>query len=134
LEITGNKKLIGTNTPAGNQALKVCSLAFAEVAIPERGCRQFHMRKISAAYRGAFQLVRRLGGLDGSESFTITGIEELNSGSVPQKVRVVAEATSHSSSTGEPVSFDAMVRIDTPAEADYFRNGGILQYVLRQLL
>jgi len=73
-------------------------------------------------------------GLDGSESFTITGIEELNSGSVPQKVRVVAEATSHSSSTGEPVSFDAMVRIDTPAEADYFRNGGILQYVLRQLL
>ena len=32
------------------------------------------------------------------------------------------------------VSFDAIVRIDTPGEADYYRNGGIMQYVLRSLL
>ena len=73
-------------------------------------------------------------GLDGTESFSISGIEELNDGSVPHTVRVVAPSTSHSSSADTSVSFEARVRIDTPAEADYFRNGGILQYVLRQLL
>ena len=73
-------------------------------------------------------------GLEGTESFSISGIEELNDGSVPHTVRVVAQSTSHSSSADTSVSFEARVRIDTPAEADYFRNGGILQYVLRQLL
>ena len=73
-------------------------------------------------------------GLEGTESFSISGIEELNDGSVPHTVDVVAQSTSHSSSADTSVSFEARVRIDTPAEADYFRNGGILQYVLRQLL
>ena len=73
-------------------------------------------------------------GLQGTESFSISGIEELNDGSVPHTVHVVAQSTSHSSSADTSVSFEARVRIDTPAEADYFRNGGILQYVLRQLL
>jgi len=73
-------------------------------------------------------------GLEGTESFSISGIEELNDGSVPHTVHVVAQSTSHSSSADTSVSFEAPVRIDTPAEADYFRNGGILQYVLRQLL
>jgi len=73
-------------------------------------------------------------GLEGTESFSISGIEELNDGSVPHTVHVVAQSTSHSSSADTSVSFEARVRIDTPAEADYFRNGGILQYVLRQLL
>ena len=63
-------------------------------------------------------------GLTGEEVFSITGIEELNSGSTPKKVKVVA---------GEK-SFNAIVRIDTPGEADYFRHGGIMQYVLRSLL
>jgi aconitate hydratase len=35
---------------------------------------------------------------------------------------------------GDTVEFDAVVRIDTPGEADYYRNGGILQYVLRNML
>ena len=35
---------------------------------------------------------------------------------------------------GETVNFDAVVRIDTPGEADYYRNGGILQYVLRRMM
>ena len=73
-------------------------------------------------------------GLEGTESFSISGIEELNDGSVPHTVHVVAQSTSHSSSADTSVSFEARVRIDTPAEADYFRNGGILHYVLRQLL
>lgn len=73
-------------------------------------------------------------GLDGTESFHIEGIETLNEGTVPATVRVVAEGTEHSEPGRTSVVFDALVRIDTPAEADYFRNGGILQYVLRQLL
>ena len=73
-------------------------------------------------------------GLEGTEIFSISGIEALNDGSVPHTVHVVAQSTSHSSSADTSVSFEARVRIDTPAEADYFRNGGILQYVLRQLL
>jgi len=47
---------------------------------------------------------------------------------------VVATSSAHSAKQRDPVTFEARVRIDTPAEADYFRNGGILQYVLRQLL
>jgi aconitate hydratase len=63
-------------------------------------------------------------GLTGEETFDITGVTELNEERTPKTVRVTA---------GE-VSFDAVVRIDTPGEADYYRNGGIMQYVLRSLL
>jgi aconitate hydratase len=73
-------------------------------------------------------------GLDGTEVVTITGIDELNSGPSPQTVRVVAMPSDLSPSGKSPVEFDAVVRIDTPGEADYYRNGGILQYVLRSLV
>ncbi|HZL74924.1 MAG TPA: aconitate hydratase AcnA [Propionibacteriaceae bacterium] len=63
-------------------------------------------------------------GLTGEETFDITGITELNEGDTPETVKV---------SAGE-VTFDAVVRIDTPGEADYYRNGGIMQYVLRSLI
>ncbi len=63
-------------------------------------------------------------GLEGTETFDIEGIGAMNDGPVPATVRVTA---------GE-VSFDAPVRIDTPGEADYYRHGGIMQYVLRSLL
>ena len=62
-------------------------------------------------------------GLTGDEEFTITGITALNDGETPRTVRVKA---------GD-VEFDATVRIDTPGEANYYRNGGIMQYVLRSL-
>ena len=67
-------------------------------------------------------------GLDGTETFSITGLTTLNDGVTPRVVSVTADRED-----GTVVSFDATVRIDTPGEADYFRNGGILQYVLRQL-
>ena len=67
--------------------------------------------------------------LDGTEVFDITGIEELNTGKTPKTVHVKATKTD-----GSAVEFDAVVRIDTPGEADYYRNGGILQYVLRNML
>lgn len=73
-------------------------------------------------------------GLDGTEEFSIEGIVALNDGPVPATVRVSANPTAHSAAGKAPVIFDAVVRIDTPAEADYYRNGGILQYVLRSLL
>ena len=73
-------------------------------------------------------------GLDGTEEFSFEGIEELNEGRTPRTVRVVAKPTSHSAAGKQTVEFDAVVRIDTPGEADYYRNGGILQYVLRSLL
>jgi aconitate hydratase len=73
-------------------------------------------------------------GLDGTEEFEITGIEELNEGRTPKTVRVVAKPTNHSLAGKPVVEFDAVVRIDTPGEADYYRNGGILQYVLRSLV
>ncbi|MFM6963919.1 MAG: aconitate hydratase AcnA [Micrococcales bacterium] len=73
-------------------------------------------------------------GLDGTEVFEITGIEELNSGKTPKTVRVIANPSAHSSAGKTAVEFDAVVRIDTPGEADYYRNGGILQYVLRSLV
>ena len=63
-------------------------------------------------------------GLTGSEEFSVVGIEALNTGGVPKTLKVIA---------GDK-SFDAVVRIDTPGEADYFRHGGIMQYVLRSLL
>jgi aconitate hydratase len=73
-------------------------------------------------------------GLDGTESINIVGIEQLNSGSTPKTVRVIATPTENSAPGRSPVGFDAVVRIDTPGEADYYRNGGILQYVLRSLV
>lgn len=73
-------------------------------------------------------------GLDGTEVFSITGVEELNNGVTPKTVRVSASPSAHSSAGKPAVEFDAVVRIDTPGEADYYRNGGILQYVLRSLV
>jgi aconitate hydratase len=67
--------------------------------------------------------------LDGTETFDIAGITALNDGSTPRTVKVTATKTD-----GSTVEFDAVVRIDTPGEADYYRNGGILQYVLRGML
>ena len=67
-------------------------------------------------------------GLGGTETFSITGLTALNEGTTPRTVAVTAQKAD-----GSAVSFDAVVRIDTPGEADYFRHGGILQYVLRQL-
>ncbi|MBO0676435.1 aconitate hydratase AcnA [Mycolicibacterium sp. S2-37] len=67
--------------------------------------------------------------LNGTETFDITGIEKLNDGETPKTVHVKATKQG-----GETVEFDAVVRIDTPGEADYYRNGGILQYVLRNML
>ncbi|WP_323181875.1 aconitate hydratase AcnA [Streptomyces sp. NBC_01408] len=64
-------------------------------------------------------------GLTGEETFAFTGVEELNNGTTPRTVKVT---------TGTGVEFDAVVRIDTPGEADYYRNGGIMQYVLRNLI
>ncbi|HET8992654.1 MULTISPECIES: aconitate hydratase AcnA [unclassified Rhodococcus (in: high G+C Gram-positive bacteria)] len=68
-------------------------------------------------------------GLDGTESFDIAGIEALNEGTTPSTVHVTA-----TKADGSKVEFDAVVRIDTPGEADYYRNGGILQYVLRNMI
>ncbi|MCU1424408.1 MAG: acnA, partial [Microbacteriaceae bacterium] len=73
-------------------------------------------------------------GLDGTERISISGIEELNEGRTPRTVHVVAEPTADSPEGKQPIEFDAVVRIDTPGEADYYRNGGILQYVLRSLV
>lgn len=63
-------------------------------------------------------------GIDGTEVFSISGITALNTGGVPKELIVTA---------GDK-SFSAKVRIDTPGEADYYRHGGIMQYVLRSLL
>ena len=64
-------------------------------------------------------------GLTGEETFTITGLADaLNAGELPKTVHVKAD----------DVEFDARVRIDTPKEADYYRHGGILRYVLRSLV
>jgi len=68
-------------------------------------------------------------GLTGEETFSMSGVTELNEGRTPSTLRVVAKADD-----GRTVEFDAVLRIDTPGEADYYRNGGILQYVLRSLL
>jgi aconitate hydratase len=63
-------------------------------------------------------------GLDGTEVFSIAGITALNTGGVPKELTVTAGNK----------SFTAKVRIDTPGEADYYRHGGIMQFVLRSLL
>lgn len=68
-------------------------------------------------------------GLAGDEVFSLTNIVQLNDGITPAFVQVVATKPD-----GTQISFQAPLRIDTPGEADYFRNGGILQYVLRSLL
>ena len=73
-------------------------------------------------------------GLDGTEIVSITGLEQLNEGITPKTVRVTAEPSEFSPEGKQTVEFDAIVRIDTPGEADYYRNGGILQYVLRSLV
>ncbi|MCB0898475.1 MAG: aconitate hydratase AcnA [Actinobacteria bacterium] len=67
-------------------------------------------------------------GLTGTEVFDVSGITALNDGDIPATVAVRA------ASDNGVVEFDAVVRIDTPGEADYYRNGGILQYVLRSLM
>ncbi|HEX8936202.1 MAG TPA: aconitate hydratase [Pseudonocardiaceae bacterium] len=67
-------------------------------------------------------------GLDGTETFDITGVTALNNGSSPATVHVTATREGI-----DPVEFDAVLRIDTPGEAEYYRNGGILQYVLRAM-
>lgn len=64
-------------------------------------------------------------GLTGTETFSISGVTALNDGDTPRTVKVTTD-------TG--VEFDAVVRIDTPGEADYYRHGGILQYVLRRMI
>jgi aconitate hydratase len=66
-------------------------------------------------------------GLTGEETFTITGVTALNDGTTPRTVKVQA------SHDGGDKEFEAVVRIDTPGEANYYRNGGIMQYVLRNL-
>ena len=69
-------------------------------------------------------------GLDGTETFEVTGITAFNDGdTIPETVHVAATKDG-----GEKVEFDAVVRVDTPGEAEYFRHGGILQYVLRQMV
>ena len=68
-------------------------------------------------------------GLDGTETFDITEITALNDGETPAAVRIRAQRDG-----GEAVEFDAVVRIDTPGEAEYYRHGGILQYVLRGMV
>jgi aconitate hydratase len=63
-------------------------------------------------------------GLTGEETFEITGVTALNDGSTPATVHVRAD----------DIEFDAVLRIDTPGETEYYRHGGIMQYVLRSLL
>ena len=63
-------------------------------------------------------------GLTGQEVFDVLGVEALNEGEIPREVTVLADGR----------EFRARVRIDTPGEADYYRHGGIMQYVLRSLL
>jgi aconitate hydratase len=73
-------------------------------------------------------------GLDGTEIFDIEGVEALNDGVTPKTLRVTAKPSTHSPAGKAEIQFDAVLRIDTPGEADYFRHGGILQYVLRSLV
>jgi aconitate hydratase len=67
-------------------------------------------------------------GLDGTETFDISGVTALNNGSIPATVHIKATREG-----ADPVDFDAVLRIDTPGEAEYYRHGGILQYVLRDM-
>jgi aconitate hydratase len=73
-------------------------------------------------------------GLTGAEIISISGITELNDGTTPKTVTVKVEpAPGTDQAHGEASEFEATVRIDTPGEANYYRNGGIMQYVLRSL-
>ncbi|RDG37687.1 aconitate hydratase AcnA [Streptomyces corynorhini] len=72
-------------------------------------------------------------GLTGEETFSVTGVTELNNGSTPRTVKVTTD-TAPGEAGNVHREFDAVVRIDTPGEADYYRNGGIMQYVLRSLI
>ena len=120
--------------------------AGASRAWAAKGTRQLGVRAVSAASYERFHRANLIGmgvlplpfpagqdaaslGLSGEEVFDIAGITAINDGGVPQTVRVVATAAD-----GTTTRFDAVVRIDTPGEADYYRNGGILQYVLRSLV
>jgi len=68
-------------------------------------------------------------GLDGTETFDVSGVTALNEGVTPKTLAVKA-----TKGDGSVVAFDAVLRIDTPGEADYYRHDGILQYVLRSLV
>ena len=72
-------------------------------------------------------------GLTGEETFSVMGVTVLNDGTTPRTVKVVA-AGNGAAGDGDDTEFDAVVRIDTPGEADYYRHGGIMQFVLRNLL
>ena len=67
-------------------------------------------------------------GLSGHERFSVAGITVINDGELPKELTVVAQTDD-----GSLTEFRAVVRIDTPMEAEYYRHGGILPYVLRQL-
>lgn len=68
-------------------------------------------------------------GLTGTETISVSGVTALNDGGSPRTLTVTVTRED-----GSQTSFDAVLRIDTPGEADYYRNGGILQYVLRSLV
>jgi aconitate hydratase len=68
-------------------------------------------------------------GLNGREKYDITGVTALNDGTTPRTVTVTA-----THEDGTTTEFDAVLRIDTPGEAEYYRNGGIMQYVLRKMV
>ena len=67
-------------------------------------------------------------GLDGTELFSVSGLAPLNDGETVPFVVLTATRTS-----GEVVTFEVRLRIDTPTEAEYYRHGGVLNFVLRQL-
>jgi aconitate hydratase len=67
--------------------------------------------------------------LDGTETYDVIGLEALNDGELPKTVTVRATRAD-----GTATEFAARLRIDTPTEADYFRHGGVLNYVLRMLV
>ena len=68
-------------------------------------------------------------GLTGTETISVSGVTALNDGGSPRTLTVTVTRED-----GSQTSFDAVLRIDTPGEADYYRNGGLLQYVLRSLV
>jgi aconitate hydratase len=73
-------------------------------------------------------------GLDGTEIYDVLGVEALNDGVTPKRLTVKAKPSTHSRVDKEAIEFEVGLRIDTPGEADYYRHGGILQYVLRSLV
>jgi aconitate hydratase len=87
-----------------------------------------HGRRAAAVPRGP---VRRALGSDGTEIVSIEGLEELNNGTTP---KTGSPPRASSRPRARRRSSSTRVRIDTPGEADYYRNGGILQYVLRSLV